>query len=122
MNRVAQHRWSFRLREVSASWRRALALLLCVSFLLAAIHPAAADLGPARDGSGVSASLSAPSDPCGDPVDGAAAHCCAGHHQAATVAFAPVTAIAGTTPVRFAALSSVVPAWPTNPPPKPPRT
>ena len=122
MHRVGQHGRDAWFREVATSWKRALALLLCVSFIAAGFHSAAADVSPMRDGPGVSASLGEPTDPCGETADGAPAHCCACHHGVATVSFAPLIATPTGRPLRFVALPSVAPAWPTNPPPKPPRT
>ncbi|MDB5512429.1 MAG: hypothetical protein JWR08_1912 [Enterovirga sp.] len=120
MVRVAQHGWGDRLREALASWRRALALLLCVSFLVAAMHPAAADLGPVRDGGGLAA-FGESSDACGDPADDARGHCCACHHQVANVTFPPLTETLIASPARFAVPPTAAPNWPTSPPPKPPR-
>ena len=122
MIRAVQHGWGVRLRGALASWRRVLALLICVAVLAAAIHPAAADLAPARDGASGIVLLDGSPDPCGNALDRGAAHCCACQHQVAAVTFAPPLATPVARIARFAAAPSAAPAWPTNPPPRPPRT
>ncbi|MGA0594311.1 hypothetical protein [Enterovirga sp. CN4-39] len=124
MTRVAQQGRSSGLQGAVALWRRALALLLCVSFLMGALQPAtASDVEPRRDGVVLLTGSGVDHHSANEPSHaGTAQHCahCA-CHQAVPLAAGEPEFVAHAVEVKFAALNAFAAAREHEPPAEPPR-